>query len=75
MPEVTTLTSQPTLFREAVDFRRAGKYPKDVPLPTFLPYFKPIELKFISVKIMNLFTCGVKISKLAIQSSKKYQIF
>ena len=30
--------SHPTLPREAEDFPRGGKYPKDVPLPTFLAY-------------------------------------
>ena len=31
-------TSHPTLPREAGDFPSSGKYPKDVPLPTFLAY-------------------------------------
>ena len=35
-------TSHPTLPREAEDFLRRGKYPKGVPLPTFLAYLKPV---------------------------------
>ena len=31
-------TSHPTLPREAKDFPMGGKYPKDVPLATFLAY-------------------------------------
>ena len=33
--------SHPTLPREADDFPRSGKDPKDVPLPTFLAYLQP----------------------------------
>ena len=68
-PEVTTLISHATLPREVEDFHRGGKYPKDVPLPTFfffscmgtkaLPAANmPTGLIFTCVKIMNVFTCG-----------------
>ena len=30
------------LPREAEDFLRGGKYPKDVPLPTYLDYLQPV---------------------------------
>ena len=33
--------SHPSLPREAEDFPKGGKYPKDMPLPTFLAYFQP----------------------------------
>ena len=35
-------TSHPVLPREAEDFPRVGKNPKDVPLPTFLAYLQPV---------------------------------
>ena len=35
-------TSHPTLPRESEDFSRGGKYAKDVPLPMFLAYLKPV---------------------------------
>ena len=36
-------TSHLTLPREAEDFPRGGKYPKDVPLSTFLAYLQPVK--------------------------------
>ena len=35
------LSTQP-LPREAEDFPKGGKYPKDVHLPTFLAYLQPV---------------------------------
>ena len=35
-------TYHPTLSREAEDFPRGDKYPKDVPLLTFLAYLEPV---------------------------------
>ena len=45
MQEVTTLISNPTqpIPREAQDFPRSGKYPKDVPLPTCVDYLQPFQ--------------------------------
>ena len=36
-----------TLSREAEDFHRGGKYPKDVPLPTFLAYLRLVQLMIL----------------------------
>ena len=41
-------TSHPTLSREAEDFLRGGKYPNDVPLPTFLAYLQPVKSKIVN---------------------------
>ena len=64
-------TSQPTYPREAEHFPKGCKYPKDVPLPMGLSLLvtsliKNSGLVFIDVKIMNVFTCGEGISKLAV---------
>ena len=34
--------SHPTLPREAENFSRGNKYPKDVPVPAFLAYLQPV---------------------------------
>ena len=34
--------SHPIIPREAEDFPRGGKYPKDMSLSTFLAYLKPV---------------------------------
>ena len=35
-------TSHPTIPGEAEDLARGGKYPKDMPVPTFLAYLQPV---------------------------------
>ena len=60
-------TSHPILSREVEDFPRGGKYSTDVPLANLLATNLIInsELIFHYVKIMNFFTYGEKIGKLA----------
>ena len=36
------INCQPTFPREAEDFIRGGKYPKDMSLPTLLAYLQPV---------------------------------
>ena len=61
------LPTQP-LPRKAEDFPRGGYYPEDASLATSL--INNFALIFKYVKIMNVFTCGEEISKLAVSSSR-----
>ena len=61
------LPTQP-LPRRAEDFPRGGYYPEDASLATSL--INNFGLIFKYVKIMNVFTCGEEISKLAVSSSR-----
>ena len=71
------LSTQP-LPKRAEDFPRGGKYSTNVPLSTFLAYLQPVQLIildwYLYIKIMNAFTCGEEINKLAVKSSKPVRI-